>query len=133
MDGRGTPLAVLQSGANAHESPLLEALVDAVPRLRTPRGGRRQRPEQRHAAKAYAGRPNRGRLRRRRIKARIARKGVESSERLGRHRWKVERTLAWLNRFRRLKIRYERHAETHQAFLLLGCSLIALRRIEGRY
>ena len=126
-------MAILQSGANAHESPLLAAVVDAVPRIRTPRGGRRKRPEKLHADKAYDGRPNRERLRRRRIKARIARKGVETSERLGRHRWKVERTLSWLNRFRRLKVRYERREDTHQAFLLLGCSLIALRRIEGRY
>ena len=124
---------MLHTGANAHESPLLERLVDAVPRIKTPRGGRRKRPEKLHADKAYEGRPNRERLRRRRIKARIARKGVESGERLGRHRWKVERTLSWLNRFRRLRIRYERHAETHQAFLLLGCSLIALRRPAGRF
>jgi transposase len=37
---------------------------------------------------------------------RIARKGIDSSERLGRHRWVVERTLAWLNQYRRLTIRY---------------------------
>jgi transposase len=132
-EGRGTPLAILQSGANAHESPLLEAVVDAVPRIKTPRGGRRKRPDKLHADKAYDGRPNRDRLRRRHIKARIARKGIESKERLGRHRWKVERTFSWLNRFRRLRIRYERRADTYQAFLLLGCALIALRRIEGRF
>jgi transposase len=46
------------------------------------------------------------------------------SERLGRHRWVVERTFAWLNRYRRLTVRYERRADIHQAFLSLGCSLI---------
>jgi hypothetical protein len=55
---------------------------------------------------------------------RIARRGLESSERLGRHRWVVERTLAWLNRFRRLVIRYERRADLHEAFLQFGCILI---------
>jgi transposase len=124
---------VLQTGANAHESPLLEPLLDAVPWIRTPRGGRRKRPDKLHADKAYAGRPNRQRLRRRHIKARIARKGIESTERLGRHRWKVERTFSWLNRFRRLRVRYERREDTHQALLLLACSLIALRRREGRF
>jgi transposase len=133
VDGHGTPLAIVQSGANAHESPLLAALIDAVPRLRTPHGGRRQRPAKLHADKAYASRANRAHLRRRHIKARIARKGIEPSERLGRHRWKVERTFSWLNRFRRLKIRYERSSETYQAFLLLAASLIALRRIEERF
>lgn len=53
-----------------------------------------------------------------------ARKGVESSERLGRHRWVVERTLARLNRYRRLTVRYERRADIHRAFLTLGCCLI---------
>jgi transposase len=38
----------------------------------------------------------------------------------------VERTLSWLNRFRRLKIRYERRADIHLAFLQLGCALISL-------
>ena len=54
------------------------------------------------------------------ITPRIARRGVESSERLGRHRWVVELTLSWLNRFRRLTGRYERRADIHQALLYLG-------------
>ena len=58
------------------------------------------------------------------IVPRIARRSIESRERLGRHRWVVERTLAWLNRFRRLTIRYERRADIHQAFLSLSYSLI---------
>jgi hypothetical protein len=112
---------------------LLEAVVDAVPRIKTPRGGRRQRPDKPHADKAYDGRPNRTRLRRRHVKARIACKGIEAKERPGRHRWKLERTFSWLNRFRRLRIRYERRKDTHQAFLLLGRALIALKRVEGRF
>jgi hypothetical protein len=66
-------------------------------------------------------------LRKRGIKSRIARKGIESSEKLGRHRW-VERTLlAWLSKYRRLTIRYERRDDIHEAFLHLGCSLICLK------
>ena len=55
-----------------------------------------------------------------------SRKGIESSEKLGRHRWVVERTLAWLAKYRRLTIRYERRDDIHEAFLYLGCSLICL-------
>ena len=66
-------------------------------------------------------------LRKRRIIPRIARCGVEPKNRLGRYRWVVERTLSWLNRFRRLKIRYEHRADIHLAFLQLGCALISLR------
>ena len=42
----------------------------------------------------------------------------------GRTRWVVERTLAWLHRFRRLAVRYERRACVHEAFLTLGCALV---------
>jgi transposase len=38
----------------------------------------------------------------------------------------VERTLSWLNRFRRLKIRYEHRADIYLAFLQLGCAFITL-------
>jgi hypothetical protein len=55
-------------------------------------------------------------LRERGITPRIARRGIESGEKLGRYRWVVERTLSWMNRFRRLKVRYERRDDIHQAF-----------------
>ena len=69
-------------------------------------------------------------LRRRGITPRIARRGVESSTRLGRHRWKVERSLAWLLANRRLTVRYERRADILQAFLHLACALICARRLQ---
>jgi transposase len=50
----------------------------------------------------------------------------ESSERLGCHRWVVERTLAWLSRYRRLTVRYDRCADIYEAFLVLACSLVCL-------
>jgi len=62
--------------------------------------------------------------RRRGIVPRIARRGIESSERLGRHRWVVERTLAWFVRFRRLTIRYERRLDILLGFHLLAAGLI---------
>jgi hypothetical protein len=47
---------------------------------------------------------------------RIVRKGIESSQRLGRRRW-VERTMSWLTGYRRLNHRYERHPPDYLAFL----------------
>jgi transposase len=127
------PLAALLSPANRHDSTAFEALLDAVPPIRTPAGQRRKRPGKLHADKGYDYARCREACRRRRIKHRIARKGAERGDRLGRHRWVVERTLAWLNRFRRLAVRYERRADIHLGFLLLGCSLVCLRRLEGRF
>ena len=112
------------TAANVHDSKMLEEMVDAVEPIRRPQGRPRKRPEKLHADKGYDAKKCRQALRRRGIKSRIARKGKESSEKLVRHRWVVERTLSWLNRYRRLKVRYERRADVHQAFLDLGCALI---------
>ena len=63
-------------------------------------------------------------LRARHIVPWLAMRSSEHGSGLGRWRWVVERTFAWLNRFRRLTIRYERRLDMHQAFLHLGCALI---------
>jgi transposase len=115
------------SAANVHDSVLFEPLLDAIEPIRRPRGRPRKRPAKLHADKGYDFARCRRALRRRGIRARIARRGVESKERLGRHRWVIERTAAWLNRCRRLVIRYEHRADIHLAFLQLGCALISLR------
>ena len=115
------------SAANVHDSKMLEATLDAIRPIHQPHGRRgrpRRRPAKLHADKGYDFPRCRLACRQRGIVSRIARRGVESSERLGRHRWVVERTLAWLSRFRRLTVRYERRADLHQAFLSLGCALI---------
>jgi transposase len=59
----------------------------------------------------------------------LARKGVESSKRLGRHRWQVERTMSWLAGCRRLHRRYERDADHFPAFAGITCTLICYRRL----
>ena len=66
-------------------------------------------------------------LRRRGITPRIARRGIESTQRLGRHRFVVERSLAWLVGYRRLQVRYERRADILLGFLFLACALICLK------
>ena len=118
------------TGANRHDSAVFEELLDAVPPVRRPSGQRRKRPGKVHADKAYDIPRCRRALSRRRIRVRIARKGKDSSARLGRHRWVVERTLAWLGQFRRLTVRYERRVDIHEAFLSLGCSLICFNAVQ---
>jgi IS5 family transposase len=107
------------SAANVHDSMVFEELIDAIEPLKRPRGRPRKRPRKLHADKAYDDKKCAQALRKRGIKRRIARKGVESSEKLGRHRCIVERTLAWLAKYRRLTIRYERRDDIHEAFLQL--------------
>ena len=130
VDRSGIPLAVRLSAANAHDATQLLPLIDAIPPIIGPRGkaGRpRKRPAKLHADKAYDTSALRRSLRTRGITPRIARRGIDSSERLGRHRWVVERTLSWLLGCRRLGVRYERRAGLLQGLLRLACSLICLR------
>jgi IS5 family transposase len=68
-----------------------------------------------------------GILRRRSIIPRIARRGIEKNDRLGKHRWVVERTHAWLAGFGKLRIHFERSLDTHLALLTLACALICGR------
>ncbi len=107
---------MIHTAANVHDSKVLEEVVDAIPPIRKPRGRPRKRPKKLHADKGYDFPRCREALRKRGITPRIARRGIESSEKLGRYRWAVERTLSWMNRFRRLKVRYERRDDIHQAF-----------------
>jgi IS5 family transposase len=121
-------LAVLVTAANTPDAAVFAALLDDIPRVQTPAGGRRCRPDKCHADKAYDQRRCRGYLTPRGIKLRIARRGVESSQRLGRHRWKAERTIAWLAGCRRLRVRYDRNSERFFAFAMLGCGRLCYNR-----
>lgn len=67
--------------------------------------------------------------RRRRVTPVIVRRGGLYGSGLGRLRWAVERTFAWLHAFKRLRIRSERRADIHQAMLSLACSVICLRKL----
>lgn len=129
-DRRGTPLAIRITGANRHDSRLFEEIVDAVPSIRRRRGRPRKRPVKLHADKGYDYPHCRRALTRRHITVRIARKGTESKQKLGRHRWVVERTMAWLSQFRRLAVRYERRQDIHEAFSSLACSLLCFNAIQ---
>ena len=88
-DAAGLPLAVAITGANVHDCKLFEELLDSVPAVKGPRGRPRKRPEKLHANKGYDFPFCRQALHRRRIKVRIARRGRDSSNRLGRQRWAV--------------------------------------------
>jgi transposase len=131
VDGGGLLLSLLVTGANTNDSVVFEALLDDIPAVRTPAGQRRCRPDKVHADKAYDHRGCRSYLIRRGIKVRIARRGVESSDRLGRHRWKAERSIAWLAGCRRLRVRYDRDSERFFAFALLSCARLCYNRWAG--
>ena len=121
---------MLVSAANRHDSLFVEPILDAMPAIK--RGGRghpRRRPLKLHGDKGYDIPRVRRYLRRRGIAARIARVRRDSSARLGRHRWVVERTLGWLLSYKRLALRYDRSAATITALARLAVTLICARRL----
>ena len=85
-DRQGIPLAFLLTAANVHDSVPFEPLLDAVPAVAGKRGRPWRRPDEVHADKA--------------CDHRRCRRGIEASQKLSRHRWVVERTFAWITRFR---------------------------------
>jgi Transposase DDE domain len=123
----GLPVAVVLSAANANDSTMFEAVLEDIPPIVMPSGRRRWRPGAVHADKAYDHRHCRAYLRRRGIRPRIARRGIESSQRLGRYRWTIERTGACLSGWRRLRIRYEHGSERFYALVLLACAVICFQ------
>ena len=102
----------------------LQSTVHAV---RGKCGRPRRRPERLYADRAYDSKAHRKALRLRHISPVIARRGAGHGSGLGAYRWVIERTLAWLRQFRSLRVRDERRADIHEAFLSIGCSLLCFR------
>jgi transposase len=128
-DGGGLPLTAVVTAANVNDTTMFQAVVADIPPVRTPAGRRRTRPGTDHADKGYASQANGAWLRRRGIRPRIARRGIESSARLGRHRWRVERSLSWLSCFRRLQVRWDRYSGRFFAFVLVACAVVCFGRL----
>ena len=128
-DRGGLPLSAALSAANTHDSLALKPLVRAVPAIRSRRGPRRRRPGKLHADKAYDQAGLRAWVRGRGIAVRIGRRGIETGDRLGRHRWDIERTLAWLTGYRRLTLRYERNPSHFLAFLTLAATIACYKKL----
>lgn len=126
-DAHGIPLVAQVTSANTNDITPLPALVEAIPPVRGKRGRPRRRPACLQGDKAYDSNPHRRWLRARRIKPVLGRRRTPHGSGLGRYRWVVERTLSWLHQFKRLRTRYERRDDIHQAFLSLGCALICWR------
>ena len=129
--GRGTPLACSLTGGNRNDITQLIPLIDEIPPVRGRRGRPRRRPRALYGDRAYHSREGRAELRRRHIRAKIAWPKSDHGSGLGTKRWVVERTIAWLHQYRRLRIRYERRDDIHEAFLAIGCSLICLKLLQA--
>jgi transposase len=123
-DAQGVPLAATVTASNVNEVTEVLHLVDAVPNVRGKVGRPRKRPEELYGDRAYDSKPIERALRKRGIRPRIAQQRTEHGSGLGIYRWVVERTESWLHSFRKLRLRTDRAAPTHEGLLALGCALI---------
>ena len=116
------------TGANRNDSRRALSLVDAIPLLQGDRGRPRHRPDCVLGDRGYDSGAIRKGLRGRHIIHFLAKRNTAHGSGWGRRRWVVERTFAWLNQFRRPRVRCEKRAKIHETFLVLGmCSdLLAL-------
>jgi transposase len=127
-DAHGTPLVVILTAANVHDVKELLPLVDSIPLVRGKPGPPRHRPDRVQGDTAYDSKQHRQALRRRGITPVIPKRNREHGSGLGVFRWVVERTLSWLHQFRRLRIRWERRDDIHEAFVNLAEALICLNQ-----
>jgi transposase len=129
-DSSGIPLAISLTGGHRNDVTQLLPLIDGVGPVGGKVGRPRQRAERVIADRGYDHDKYRRELRRRGVRPVIARRGTAHGSGIGRQRWVVERTFAWLHNLRRLRIRYERDDQLHLAFMLLGCAVVCQRRLR---
>ena len=133
VDATGIPLVVTLTGGNRNDVtqliPLLE-LLHARPVAGKP-GRPRRKPDRLLADRGYDHDKYRRLLWARGIKPVIAKRGTEHGSGLGKQRWVVERGFAHLHNFRRLRTRYERDPQIHEAFLALACAILCFRRLHS--
>ena len=137
-DGNGLPIGLVVASATPHEVSLAQETLQTVS-VPQKRGRPKTRPRELVADKAYDSKAFRAWLKSRGMKVviphfeRRQRKNPKrgrpfaSPTRIYKSRWKVERTFAWLQNYRRLEIRRERLLTTFRAFVRIACCLILLR------
>lgn len=124
----GIPLAATLTAANLHDlRQLLTLVFQKFPRIGGVPGRPLETPLSVTTDKGYDCQATRDLLASVGIEARIPRRGDHAPNHLGEIRWPIERTLSWLKQFRRLRIRWDRLDEIHEAFLQMGCLLITWR------
>ena len=117
------------TGGNRNDVTQLMPLIEAVPPVRGRVGRPRRRPGRLLADRGYDHDKYRRLVWAKGIKPLIARRGIAHGSGLGVHRWVVERTIALLHWFRRLRIRWEIRDDIHEAFLTLASGIICWRRL----
>ena len=136
VDGIGIPLSIVASGAQVHDVKLLEPTLDQIVTERPPV---QDPPKENLCADAgYAGQPAEKAIEDRGYVPHVRPRGEEinakrRNKRYHPRRWVVERTHSWLNRYRKLLVRFEKTALSFEGLLELACALIVFRHVITIY
>jgi len=132
VDAIGIPLSIVVSGAQVHDVKLLEPTLDQIVIDRPPV----EDPPKEHlcADRAYAGEPAKKAIVKRHYVPHVRSRGEEivrknRNPRSRARRWVVERTHSWMNRYRKLLVRFEKTALSFEGLLELACAFIVFRRV----
>jgi hypothetical protein len=120
-DASGVPLASSVTAANRNDISELAPLFRRLPAVPGNVGRPRREPDALQGDRAFDSEPHRQGLRDLDVEPVLPEKGIDDESGLGEARSPIERTLAWFHQNRRLRIRYERRPDIHQAFLTLAC------------
>lgn len=134
--GEGVPIGALVANANVFEAKLTEAVLDTISVPRPGRGRPRSRPQRLIADRAYDSNALRHRMAERHIDfivpdAPKRTTPVQDRRKLPRYkrRWNIERVFAWLDSWKRLAMRWDRHLLTYAGLFHLAIMVIVLRKL----
>jgi hypothetical protein len=129
-DANGTPLLIATTPANIRDEVPFIGMLDDLPAVSQPNGHRKYKPDAAMADRGYGFPSIIQEVLARSIKSLIAPRGTGHGSGLGRFRYVVERTMAWMAGFRRINHCYERTGEHWQAFNELACCMICARKLH---
>lgn len=129
-DANGIPLAATLTAANVPDVVPVMDVLTAMPPVGGKPGPKREKPDRLQGDRGYDSNPLRKLLRWLGIVPELAARNTEHGSGMGKTRWVVERTNAFLHAFGRLRRRLDRLAEFQHAFLAIACSLICMRFLE---
>ncbi len=129
-DGHGVPIGVAVEGANRHDMKLVRPTIDSIV-IERPEPTE-ERPQGMCLDKGYDYTEVRDTLKEFAFTAHIRARGAEAQALkteagFRARRWVVERAHSWMNRFRRLLVRWDKKPQNYLAFLHFACGLIAFR------
>jgi transposase len=132
-DAGGVPLAATLTAANRHDVTQLLPLIEAIPPIRGRVGAPLSKPPEVIGDRGYDSNPHRMSLSGKGIRPTLARRRTGHGSGLGIFRWVVERSLSWLHQARRLRVRYEKRADLHEALVKLRCGMICWSLLHSAF